>query len=143
LVLGLLNYAADYRTDARNAARIPSATLFEVGALKNRYGSVGTWASLAFEGRFGLLRDAKDKEADSWQVERTRAADKREEGLTQRAQVNLEVERERTARAEKNRQTAELKRATEDARTERTRIQAEASTMLAIEPTTTSRKRKA
>ena len=56
LVLGLLNYAADYRQDAQ-AATLPRTTLFEVGVLKNRYGEVGQWAALAFEGRYGLLRD--------------------------------------------------------------------------------------
>ena len=55
LVLGLLNYAADYRTEAENARSIPDATKYEVGTLKNRYGAVGRWAELAFEGRSGLL----------------------------------------------------------------------------------------
>ena len=35
----------------------PSTTPFEVGTLKNRYGPVGSWASLEFEGRFGFLQD--------------------------------------------------------------------------------------
>jgi len=34
-----------------------STTPFEVGTLKNRYGPVGSWASLEFKGRFGLLQD--------------------------------------------------------------------------------------
>jgi len=55
LVLGLLNYAADYRTEAENSGRIPDATKYEVGTLKNRYGAVGRWAELGFEGRSGLL----------------------------------------------------------------------------------------
>lgn len=36
LVLGLLNYAADYRTEARAERRAPDETLLEVGVLKNR-----------------------------------------------------------------------------------------------------------
>lgn len=44
LALGLLSYGADYR-------------------LKNRNGEPGKWATLAFEGRFGLVRDP-DKDED-------------------------------------------------------------------------------
>ena len=57
LVLGLLNYAADYQAEVGEAGPISSTTPFEVGTLKNRYGPVGSWASLEFEGRFGLLQD--------------------------------------------------------------------------------------
>lgn len=64
LVLGLLNYAADYqqREAEKGNDFIPgTATLpsmpFEVGALKNRYGPVGQWADLRFLGRQGLLQD--------------------------------------------------------------------------------------
>lgn len=62
LVLGLLNYRADYTEDADGERRegvgtVPEATRLEVGTLKSRYGSPGRWAALAFEGRFGLLRD--------------------------------------------------------------------------------------
>ena len=64
LVLGLLNYAADYRTEA-GGERLPDVTLLEVGTLKNRYGAVGRWASLGFVGRFGLVRDASDEELAS------------------------------------------------------------------------------
>ncbi len=134
VVLGLLNYAADFRTDARDAVSIPRATLFEAGSLKNRYGAVGAWASLAFEGRYGLIRDAEDHEADSWKVDRAPSSAKRDEGLTRRAELGVEKEREKPARAEKARQTAELKAAAEKSRTERTRLQANASTMLSVEP---------
>ncbi len=55
LVLGLLNYAADYRgPDHMNAA-----TLIEVSTLKNRYGEVGKSARLAFEGRYGCVREPR------------------------------------------------------------------------------------
>ncbi len=57
VVLGLLNYAADYRTDADAADEVPAVTLFEVGSLKNRYGPVGRWSELEFEARYGLLKD--------------------------------------------------------------------------------------
>ena len=61
LVLGLLNYRADFETDVEEEERakgsVPDVTRFEVGALKNRYGTPGRWATLAFEGRRGLLRD--------------------------------------------------------------------------------------
>ena len=56
LVLGLLNYAADYRETERTG-RVPDVTRFEIGTLKTRYGTPGRWAALAFEGRYGLLRD--------------------------------------------------------------------------------------
>jgi len=57
LVLGLLNYAADYRTEVKSSRPRPDITRFEVGTLKNRYGEVGQWAKLAFHGRYHLLRD--------------------------------------------------------------------------------------
>lgn len=61
LVLGLLSYRADYtageeREDGRERS-VPEVTRLEVGTLKNRYGSPGRWAALAFEGRYGLIRD--------------------------------------------------------------------------------------
>lgn len=60
LVLGLLNYAADYRTDgdSEERRRVPDVTRLEVGTLKNRYGVPGRWAALAFKGRCNLIRDA-------------------------------------------------------------------------------------
>ena len=57
LILGLLNYAADYRSDDDPA---PDETPFEVGTLKNRAGTPGRWGELVFEGRFNLLRDESD-----------------------------------------------------------------------------------
>jgi len=54
LVLGLLNYAADYRRD-KETEPLPSQTPFDVGILKNRYGAVGHWAELAFAGKRGAI----------------------------------------------------------------------------------------
>ena len=56
LVLGFLNYAADFREN-ENTGRVPDVTRFEIGTLKTRYGTPGRWTALAFEGRYGLLRD--------------------------------------------------------------------------------------
>ena len=68
LILGLLNYRADYEADEdgekRAGAGVPETTPFEVGTLKNRYGDVGRWASLAFEGRFHFIRDRESYEED-------------------------------------------------------------------------------
>ena len=60
LILGLLSYAADYRTESdgegqENYRDVPEVTRLDVGILKNRYGAPGRWAKLAFEGRFGLI----------------------------------------------------------------------------------------
>jgi DNA primase len=69
LVLGLLNYRADFDTNAGEdpaqppspgfpqATPPPPITRLEIGVLKSRYGAVGGWGALAFEGRTGLLRD--------------------------------------------------------------------------------------
>lgn len=57
LVLGLLNYAADWRTEEAADRQVPDVTRLEVGTLKNRYGTPGRWAALAFEGRFNVIRD--------------------------------------------------------------------------------------
>jgi replicative DNA helicase len=63
LVLGLLNYAADYTDNpTRDRAAAPSMPL-EIGTLKNRYGIPGRWASLAFLGRYGLIRDPELRRA--------------------------------------------------------------------------------
>jgi replicative DNA helicase len=59
LVLGLMNYAADLRTEADSDH---ATNLYEVGVLKNRYGDVGKWAALAFEGASGLIRDRRQVE---------------------------------------------------------------------------------
>lgn len=63
LVLGLLNYAADYKTDedGEQARRPPEPSLLEVGTLKNRYGIPGQWARLAYRGKFNLIRDPSYK----------------------------------------------------------------------------------
>jgi replicative DNA helicase len=58
LVLGLLSYGADYREDELEAGPAPATTRLEVGVLKNRYGTPGSWASLAFEGARGVIREA-------------------------------------------------------------------------------------
>lgn len=57
LVLGLHNWRADFQDEEGSEGRIPEATRLEVGVLKNRYGTVGKWASLAFVGAYGLIRD--------------------------------------------------------------------------------------
>jgi len=59
LVLGLMNYAADLRSEADSGH---ATNLYEVGVLKNRYGDVGKWAALAFEGASGLIRDRRQGE---------------------------------------------------------------------------------
>lgn len=61
LVLGLMNYAADLRTEADSDH---ATNLYEIGVLKNRYGQVGKWAALAFEGASGLIRDRNEKDED-------------------------------------------------------------------------------
>ena len=57
LVLGLLNYLVDYRTELGRRAPISEAARLEVGTLKNRSGPVGCWSALVFDGRFGFVRD--------------------------------------------------------------------------------------
>jgi DNA primase catalytic core len=69
LVLGLLNYAADYRAEAKKRD-VPLVTLLEIGTLKTREGEPGSWAGLAFEGRYGLIRDPKPREEEDLVVER-------------------------------------------------------------------------
>lgn len=59
LVLGLMNYAADLRTEADSDN---ATNLYEVGVLKNRYGQTGKWAALAFDGASGLIRDREQGE---------------------------------------------------------------------------------
>ena len=60
LVLGLLNYAADYRGDEPLPPE--KVTRLEVGTLKNRYGVPGRWFALAFAGRYGYIRDPRGDE---------------------------------------------------------------------------------
>lgn len=67
LVLGLMNYRADFETDDDGEARdetfsVPEVTRLDVGILKNRYGTPGRWGSLAFEGRFHVIRDPEPGE---------------------------------------------------------------------------------
>lgn len=58
LVLGLMNYAADFRQEVDSEADFrDEQTPYEVGTLKNRYGAVGRWATLYFTGRFGLIEE--------------------------------------------------------------------------------------
>ena len=59
LVLGLLNYAADYKHDAGHLP-LAKATPFDVGILKNRYGAVGRWIELTFDGRRGAIEEAAE-----------------------------------------------------------------------------------
>jgi len=66
-VLGLLNYRADFETDADGELKderfsVPDVTRLDVGILKNRYGTTGRWATLAFEGRYHLIRDPEAEE---------------------------------------------------------------------------------
>lgn len=62
LVLGLLNYAADYQHEGGDFSKPPEITRLDVGVLKSRYGGVGQWAGLALGRRFGLVRDPQDFE---------------------------------------------------------------------------------
>ncbi len=63
LVLGLLNYRADYVMDDSPGRDIPGyATTFEVGVLKNRFGETGAWTSLAFVAKSQWLRDPGERE---------------------------------------------------------------------------------
>ena len=57
LVLGLFNYEAEYRSMVAKPEVTSEATTLEVGLLKNRYGSVGSWIQLDFQGKFGLISD--------------------------------------------------------------------------------------
>lgn len=57
MVLGLLNFRADFRAGDETPGEVPDVTRLEVGVLKNRYGPPGKWAGVAFDGRFGLIRD--------------------------------------------------------------------------------------
>lgn len=65
LVLGLLNYRADFEEDAGDQS-VPDVTPFEVGVLKNRYGAPGRWAALQFEGRYHVLTDPPTWDGSSY-----------------------------------------------------------------------------
>lgn len=67
-VLGLMNYAVDWRETMRreNAPRAENRKglkavqqPMDIGTLKNRYGLVGEWQRMNWTGRYGLLEDAK------------------------------------------------------------------------------------
>ncbi len=58
-MLGVLNFAADYRSDVP-AAQHDLSTPIEVGVLKNRYGAVGQWVSLDWIGALKLISDLGD-----------------------------------------------------------------------------------
>jgi replicative DNA helicase len=67
-VVGLINFIADWRQDVeirglpmRAPGSVGEATRLEVGVLKSRYGQVGQWDALAFEGRFHRLRDPSSR----------------------------------------------------------------------------------
>jgi replicative DNA helicase len=67
LVLGLMNYRADFETDESGELReerfsMPDVTRIDLGVLKSRYGPPGRWAALAFEGRHHLIRDPRPGE---------------------------------------------------------------------------------
>ena len=58
LILGLMNYSADLRTEAsNNHAR---TDLFEIGVLKNRYGPTGQWAPFSYSGSSGRIADIRN-----------------------------------------------------------------------------------
>ena len=61
LVLGLHNWRADFQDEEGANNEIPDATRLEVGVLKNRYGTVGKWAPLAFVGAHSFIRDPLDE----------------------------------------------------------------------------------
>ena len=63
LVLGLLNYAADFQSDAEEETTraVPEVTRLEVGSLKHRGGVPGRWTSLAYYGRSNYIRDPEDR----------------------------------------------------------------------------------
>lgn len=97
MILGLLNYRADFATDSK--AAVPRTTLVEVGTLKSRYGEVGRWAGLAFDGRYHLLRDPEESEAKELEVETS----------TRSSEEVLQIRREKVA-ATKERTVASLQK---------------------------------
>lgn len=127
LVLGLLNYAADYSADAKDK-RIPDVTLLEVGTLKTREGEPGRWAGLAFAGRYGLLRDIKPHEVDDLRPEKapSQAAyyKEREAGLNQRSAGQTERERLRLQTKEREAEAAHAKLEAEKEKTRRKELEA-------------------
>lgn len=63
LVLGIMNHRADFELDVeeekQSIRKIPDTTPIDIGVLKNRYGDVGKWVSLAFTGKFQRIKDVK------------------------------------------------------------------------------------
>ena len=128
LILGLLNYAADYAADATDKT-VPLVTLLEVGTLKTREGEPGKWVGLAFEGRYGLIRETTADEDEDLRVEaapskleyfkeREAGLSKRSEALTERqrsketaARLKLDAEREKTERERERTEREKLKAA--------------------------------
>lgn len=107
LVLGLLNYQADYKTEAKATGdyEAPPVTLLEVGILKSRYGDVGRWAGLAFERRFGLIRDPSAAEENELAVDTKSAG----QWVKEHYDVQRLKETERTKRAELETEQAKAK----------------------------------
>ena len=121
MILGLLNYRADFATDAKVAA--PKTTLVEVGTLKSRYGEVGKWAGLAFEGKYHLLRDLEgEAEETALAVE---ASSRSSEDVIQIRREKAAATTERTmAAVQKTDKQLELQRL----RLETAKVKAEART---------------
>jgi replicative DNA helicase len=57
LVLGLFNHEVEYRSLVAEPEIVSDVTSLEVGLLKNRYGSVGSWIQLDFQAKFGRISD--------------------------------------------------------------------------------------
>lgn len=115
LVLGLLNYVADYRTEAKKRDELPAVTLLEVGTLKNRYGAVGSWAGLAFEGQFGVIREPTPAEEEALKVEPSQSREK----------LSVERSKELTERTHSRERSTESRSKIEESRVERERLRLE------------------
>lgn len=126
LVLGFLNYAADFQSDAREGAQLPPATLFEVGVLKNRTGVTGAWAPLAFEGRFGIIRDVTPWESKTWTVKHTPKPDRSEKT---RANLELKVDVAKAKEGE-----AREKRWAEEAKARKAEAEAHTTGVISFRP---------
>ena len=98
-----------------------------MGVLKNRYGAVGTWAGLSFEGRFNFLRDPSAHEEEALAVETVRgrssaeyldvqrkkaaSSDRNAEARDKAADARMVAEREKTVRERLKLERAKLKAA--------------------------------
>lgn len=64
LVLGIMNHRTDFEMDAEDEKKkpvhLPNVTDLDIGILKNRYGDVGRWVTLAYTGRFLLIQDKEE-----------------------------------------------------------------------------------